>query len=273
MKRFFILSIFTLGLLSCKEQPKNNEVSETKTEIPVVEEKKGTPFTQKIEAAHNKEAYKDKEAVTFNLDIIFGGKPAFKGKVTQLADGSKIRIDNPDGSKVIYDNEDVFICPKDANNERARFNIFTWSYFFSLPYKLNDPGTFWEAPVEKEIDGKPTQTAKLSFEEGTGDAPDDWYVVYQNPENSSLAGAAYIVSYGKTQSEAEKEPHAIKYHNYQKVDEVPIATKWTFHNWSDESGFGDEIGEATLSNIEFLNVSEALFNRPENSKIVPAPGN
>ena len=272
MKTLLSISLLTLLLFSCKEETNKNKTSETNTEAAVEEKKQKTPFTKKIEDTHNKDAYDQKKAVTFNLDIDFGGKKAFSGKVTQLTDGTKIRIDNPaDGSKIIYDSNEVFICPETATTDRARFNIFTWSYFFSLPYKLNDPGTFWEAPVQKEIDSTMTQTAKLSFQDGTGDAPDDWYVVYQDPENGSLKGAAYIVSYGKTQSEAEKDPHAIKYNEYKTVENIPIATKWTFHNWDAENGFGDQIGEASLSNIQFLEPAENMFERPENSKTISAP--
>jgi len=114
-------------------------------------------------------------------------------------------------------------------------------------------------------------TAKLTFEKGTGDAPDDWYIVYKNPKTNVLEGAAYIVSFGKGVEEAEKEPHAIKFNDFTIVEGIPLATNWTFHLWTDVDGYGGQIGEVKLKNIKFLEDTEALFNRPENSKLIGAP--
>jgi len=94
-------------------------------------------------------------------------------------------------------------------------------------------------------------TAKLTFEKGTGDAPDDWYIVYKNPKTNVLEGAAYIVSFGKGVEEAEKEPHAIKFNDFTIVEGIPLATNWTFHLWTDVDGYGGQIGEVKLKNIKF----------------------
>lgn len=48
----------------------------------------------------------------------------------------------------------------------------------------------------RPLDEKDHQTAKLTFEKGIGDAPDDWYVVYTDPENNTMQAAAYIVTFG-----------------------------------------------------------------------------
>jgi len=52
----------------------------------------------------------------------------------------------------------------------ARFHIFTWSYFYSLPYKLNDVGTNWSSVTDKTWGNTKFMypTAKLTFEKGTG---------------------------------------------------------------------------------------------------------
>ena len=85
-----------------------------------------------------------------------------------------------------------------------------------------------------------------------------WYIIYQS-EDQKLAAAAYIVTLNKEVQTAEANPHAIKYHDYKMVDGVPFATKWTFHNWSKENGIEDEIGEAKISNIEFINTDSNFF--------------
>ncbi len=271
MKKYIIISTITL-LFSCQKKQKTAD-KPLPTSVSEVSQNKKTssPFTQKIEEIHKKEAYLNHKAVSFDIDIKFGGKDYLTGTLTQLTDGTKIRLDNKNNTKVIYNSEEVFICPKNAEIGGSRFDIFTWSYFFNLPYKLNDPGTIWSSPLKRPLNGSLHQTEKLSFTPGTGDAPDDWYVVYKNQIDHTLAGTAYIVSFGKDLATAEKEPHAIKYNNYQNVDGIPISKKWTFHNWNDKEGYGDQIGEVTISNVKFLNAENSLFAKPEDSKVVPAP--
>ncbi len=273
MKKIILLSATAL-FFSCKEVSKNVEVQEVKTEKEVVQEVplKGNSFTQSIEKAHNKTKFLSNKAVSYDLKVAFGGNTILDGTITQLTNGAKIRLDDHnDGSKVIFDNKEVFISPSDANDPMARFHIFTWSYFFSLPYKLTDNGTVIGSTVSKKWGEDTKETAKLSFTAGTGDAPKDWYVIYKDQSSNILEGAAYIVSYGKDVAQAEKEPHAIKYSNFTTVEGIPFATKWTYHMWTDLDGYGDKIGEATLSNIKFLDNTKELFNKPENSKILEAP--
>jgi hypothetical protein len=46
-------------------------------------------------------------------------------------------------------------------------------------------------------------TEKLTFKSGTGDAPDDWYVVYAD-KKTNLLETAYIVTLKAGKEEAEK---------------------------------------------------------------------
>ncbi|WP_299715885.1 heat-shock protein Hsp90 [uncultured Tenacibaculum sp.] len=226
-------------------------------------------FTSSIEKAHQKESFFAKKYISYAIDIKFGGKDYMKGLITQETGGGKIKIEKPDGTTIIFDGTNVYGkgVPAKAKGG-ARFDIFTWSYFLGLPYKLNDSGTIWSDFVPNKWGKEKLNTGKLAFESGTGDAPDDWYVVYKTDKNT-LAGAAYIVSFGKGKEVAEKEPHAIKYNNYTTVQGIPFATNWTFHMWSLKDGYTAQIGEVNLSDIKFL--EQANFSIPEGSEIINAP--
>ena len=270
----YILAIAILSLISCKNETQNEK---DKEEVIMTEPDGGigdgavspaVAFAQGIEKAHNKQDWNDKRAVSFDIQLSFGGQERLNGKVTSLTNSSKIRIDKKGGAQLIYDGNEVYLCPADAEAEGARFDMFTWQYFFAIPFKLTDPGTKWEAMETVQLNGNPYDVGKLSFANNVGDAPDDWYVVYQERKSGLLHAAAYIVTFGTAQDKAEENPHAIVYSEYKVVEGIPVATKWSFHNWSRTTGFGDKIGEASITNVVFFNAEDSLFNEPKNSLVI-----
>ena len=204
-------------------------------------------------------------AIAYDLDLHFGGSQRFDGRITQSVAMDRIDVDRAaDGMELRYDGEDVAIIGDTAAGEpwpRARFDVFTWPYFFGAPFKLADPGTQWgEVRAYPWRGGEPTDAAKLTFAAGTGDAPDDYYVVVPG-DDGLLEGMAYVVTFGKgAEGLAEAEPHAIAYSDYREVDGVPIAHRWDFYNWDAEAGLGEEaIGYAELSDVAWVDVDERAF--------------
>lgn len=266
-----ITSLFYISLISfvsCKEEPKKEEVKQQQTENTENEAKEVPEFTKGIETTHKKTDFLNNEVVSYDLVVLFGGNEYLAAKFTQSVDGTRIKMERTNGEIVLYDGTEVYTNKSDANLPGDRFDIFTWPYFVTIPYKLNDDGTIWTEFQDKPFYGENIPTGKLSFEANIGDAPDDWYVVYKGAKNY-LVGAAYIVSFGKGKEAAEKEPHAVKYTNFSKVDGIPYAKDWTFHMWTKETGFGDQIGEATVTNVTFLKADDTLFELPKNATLVP----
>jgi hypothetical protein len=269
-----ILICSILLLISCKEEQKK----ETNTNEVIMSEPDGgigngalspaLAFAHGIENAHNKTDWASKKAVSFDIVLKFGGQERLNAKVTSLTNSTKVRVDKNNNTQLIYDGDNVYLCPENAEIKGARFDMFTWQYFFALPYKLTDPGTKWESLESVEMDTNTYDVGKLSFEKNIGDAPDDWYVVYQERETGLLHAAGYIVTFGTEQEKAEQNPHAIVYSEYKVIDGIPVATKWSFHNWNQKDGFGDQIGEASLSNITFFNAEDKLFEKPKDSKMI-----
>lgn len=266
-----IVSLFYISLISfvsCKEESKKMEEPTEETQITAIETKEIPAFTKGIEITHKKADFLSYDIISYDLVVQFGGKEYLAAKFTQTTSGSKIKMERTNGETVIYDGTEVYTNKPDANLPSDRFDIFTWPYFVTFPYKLNDEGTIWSEFQDKPFYETTVATGKLSFEANTGDAPDDWYVVYKD-DKDYFVGAAYIVSFGKGKEAAEKEPHAVKYSNFSTINGIPFATDWTYHMWTNESGFGDQIGEATLSNITFSKADDTLFEKPQNPIVVP----
>jgi hypothetical protein len=57
-------------------------------------------------------------------------------------------------------------------------------------------------------------TEKLTFKSGTGDAPDDWYVVYAD-KTTNLLEKQPISLRSKPVRKKQKNPHAIQYLEYK----------------------------------------------------------
>jgi hypothetical protein len=243
MKKIVAVTFVIILLVSCKKDVN------TPAELS---------FAQKVENAHQKDSFNKEEIIQFDLKLSFGGQERVNGKMTLATDSSKGKITFVDGNVIIFDGSKVFYSPK-LESTTVRFNAYTWSYFFMFPYKLSDPGTQWQSYVNKEKDSSSFYTEKLTFKPQTGDAPDDWYIVYADKKSNLIQKAAYIVTAYGSKEEAEKNPHAIQYSDYKTINSMPIATKWKFWGWNTQDGLTDQLGEATLTNIEFLKYSEDLF--------------
>ena len=277
----FTRIIFTTSLLgilwACETAPTPESASTVETvedapapetvpmaEAPVAPE--APPYVARLEAAHQKEQFLQHEAVQFDLSLSFGGRERFNGTITVRTNSTEACLAFSDGRRLLYKGSEVYapaaMATPDKKNS-TRFGAYTWAYFFLFPYKLNDPGTQWADVDFPELNGTPYETQKLTFEAGTGDDPEDWYITYAHPEQYLIEAAAYIVTAGKTQAKAEEDPHAIQYADFNPVEGIPMAHRWTFWGWRAEQGLTDQLGEGTISNIQFITPSDETFAVPE----------
>lgn len=91
---------------------------------------------------------------------------------------------------------------------------------------------------------------KLTFGNGVGDTPEDWYVVYKDRNSDLLAAMVCIITGGGIALEdAEKDPHVITYEAHIALDGMPFATIWNFWTWTKEGKMNTLLGSASVSNI------------------------
>ncbi len=204
------------------------------------------------------------KALSYDLLLHFGGTERFRGSVIQTPSMDRIAMTRSDGAELRWDGSQVGLMVSDTSVKwpGARFAAFTWPYFFAAPMKMADPGTKWTAAQPYPwVDGQAAPGSKLTFAPGTGDAPDDYYIVFPNAEGR-VDGMAYVVTAGKGDDVdvSTLEPHAIRYSDYTMVDGVPIAHHWSFHDWNAETGLGaDTIGYADLNRIEWVEAKPEFF--------------
>jgi len=225
-------------------------------------------FVGDIEKAHNKSGWDSKQALSADIKVVFGGNTRIDGKMIMMNDTSKIRIEQKNGDVMIWDGQSAWVSPASSEISRARFHLLTWPYFLAAPFKFSDPGTYIKNFGPSSIDGVTYDpTAKLTFGQNVGDAPDDWYILYKNPNTGVLDAMAYIVTYSKDQATAETDPHAIQYADYRAIDGVPISHDWSFRLYNHEQGVhGDSIGNVTLENAKFVNPDPSIFMKPADAR-------
>ena len=77
----------------------------------------------------------------------------------------------------------------------TEFWALTPYYFVGMPFVLADPGTRHERLDGLVLDGAPVDAVKVTFAPGTGEAPDDYYVLYLDPDTHHMVGLRYVVSW------------------------------------------------------------------------------
>lgn len=260
MFRYLIFGWLLLVLSACQSPTEPNDANQAETEDTTPT---APTFVDQLETAHAKAAFRNKDAIQFDLELTFGGRKRFEGTVTLSTDSGAGLMEENSGRKLYYLKDSIYYASDDERSPAGlRFSAYTWPYFFLLPYKLSDPGTNWTDYPQKTLNDNSYLAEKLTFDPGTGDAPDDWYIIYADTDTELVEVAAYIVTAGSSQAEAEEDPHAIQYGDYQLIDGVPIAHKWTFWAWRTTEGLTDELGSAILSNVRFVPVTEATFAPP-----------
>jgi hypothetical protein len=236
-------------------------------------------FAGPIEEAQGARAWAAAEAVSADVTVTFGGRQALDGRMLFTPEVGRSRLELADGTVAVFDGERAWVSPASAELPRARFHLLTWPYFLAAPFKLRDPGTHLEDLGTRPLGGEPHPAARLTFEPGVGDSPNDWYVVYRDPDTDRLAALAYIVTYGgRSAGDAGTEPHAVTYHDFHEVGSVILPTTWRFWPWSEEQGVhGDPLGEVTLSDLRFVAPPRFVtppsdaFDRPADAREDPLP--
>jgi hypothetical protein len=225
-------------------------------------------YVQAIEKTHGGALWAQRRALTMRASISFGGNERFVGQMTYAPHRNQVRMEADNGDLLVFDGQKAWVSPRTANYPPgARFHLLTWTYFLAAPFKLDDPGTHVRLTGEHPLRGRHHPTAKLTFGQGVGDSPEDWYVLYRDPVTHRLAAMSYIVTYTKSAEKAEEEPHAVTYHAFDDVDGVKLPLLWKFWLWSAERGvYGDRLGEVILSDVRFVPYRAGAFSKPGDAR-------
>ena len=142
------------------------------------------------------------------------------------------------------------------------FSLLSY-YFMNLPWLTADPGVNLSEPGRGKLWDDPTEyiTVKMTFESGVGDTPDDYYILYIDPNSYRLRAAELTVTYAAVlPPDVDVMTEVIVYEEFATVDGLAVPTK--------SSIFGTDRSPIA----SFTEVRDWSFSRPfDESRLVMPP--
>ncbi len=133
----------------------------------------------------------------------------------------------------------------------ARFFSLTPYYFVAMPFVLADPGVNLEMAGQMTSDSTTYDLVRVTFDAGTGDAPNDYYYVLIDPETRQTHGVRYVVSYPGFFPEGGSTPESLMlYDGEQSVEGIVLQEGFRSFAWTAE-GAGEPKARGSLTHVRF----------------------
>jgi hypothetical protein len=170
--------------------------------------------------------------------------------------------------KLGFDGSEVWITPDMAamGGQSPRFYHNLFFYFFSIPMILSDPGINYEDMGEQLLDEKKYRAVKISYQQGIGDSPEDYYIPHFDLETGQMEALLYTVTYRS--GEATQQYNALLYPEWQEVDGLLVPAHMIGYKY-DSGKLGKQRYEARFENVSFSREKpdQSVFEMPPNSEI------
>ena len=259
MKNLFLTALCAIALASCNQSQKTTE------KTPDIPAKTYPAHITSIFNAHGGIA-------TWNAQntLKYTIADADNGDQTHTVDLKSRKIRHDAAKYVLgFDGEKVWLKQDSTyfNPERARFSHNLMFYFYAMPFVLGDDGITYSDVAPFVVGDVSYPGTKISFGDGVGDAPDDNYIVYSDPETNQMTWLAYTVTYGK--GEASERYSYIKYPEWTAVNGVQLPTKLEWYAVAD-GVVGDKRFERVFINTSISEevIPTTAFDKPEDGVFV-----
>ncbi len=151
-----------------------------------------------------------------------------------------------------------------------RFWALTPYYFLGQPFVLEGEGVQLEKLNDKTHNDEIYDAIKVTFAQGTGDAPDDYYVLYFGKDDHKLAVIRYIVSYPQYFPDGGHLPEKLmEITGTTVVNGIELATGYHTHWLTKDEKAGEHITTITVDTIKFLpDTEDSYFEMPEGADVI-----
>ncbi len=152
----------------------------------------------------------------------------------------------------------------------ARFWSLTPYYFIGVPFVLADPGVLLAMDGTMDFEGTTYDLVRVTFAPGTGDAPDDYYLVLVHPETRRVGGVRYVVSYPGYYPDGGHSPEKLMaYDGVQTIDGIVFPETFRTFTWADGRP-GDLVTETSMTDVVFRPATpDSAFAVPAGAEVLP----
>ena len=170
-----------------------------------------------------------------------------------------------------WDGKTAWVQAKDSTAFAydTKFWALTPLYLMGHPFILDGEGVNLELLPEVTYKGKANDVVKVTFAAGTGDAPDDYYILQFDKESHLLTATRYIVSYPEYFKDGGHNPE-----KFMEVGELldvsgVLLPKELKTHWTTKDGKqGEYITQIDISDIHFVkDIEKDFFAVPDNAEI------
>ena len=154
------------------------------------------------------------------------------------------------------------------------YNTRFWSltpYFFAAqPFVLDGNGVNLELLEQKTYNERTQDVVKVTFDAGTGDAPDDYYILYFDNETHQLSVIRYIVSYpGYFKDGGHLPEKLMELNGEQMANGILFPKSYKTHWLTNQETAGEHITDIILSDVLFIPELElGHFDIPNGAEIL-----
>lgn len=180
----------------------------------------------------------------------------------------KIRLET-DKKVIGFDGNEVWVAPASVDASKARFYHNLYFYFYAMPFVVGDPGAYYEAVDSMNIKGKSYNGIKISYLDGVGDASDDNYILWTDPETNQMEWLMYTVTYRS--GEPSENYRLINYEDWGSFNGLILPTKMQWYHFDGDS-IGGKRGDAMIFENVIIDKTyppDSLFVKPENAIVAP----
>ncbi len=213
------LAIALLTAFGCSTP--SPEVEQTKSGRQVV--------AQMIEAHGGLEKWRSAPTVSFEAALLPPESDSpLVHRVTVEQGPRRAYLDFPEmGARISWDGEKAW-----SENWKGpfppRFFALLSYYFMNLPWLAADPGVNLSEPGTGRLWDDPTEyiTVRMTFQQGVGDTPDDYYLLDIDPRIHRIRAAELTVTYAAVlPPDVDVMTEVIVYEEFATVDGLTVPTK------------------------------------------------
>ncbi|MDA0348265.1 MAG: hypothetical protein O3C43_14920 [Verrucomicrobia bacterium] len=265
------LGIFTFCFMSCEALKSELGKWIDQVDAHLSQNEGGQLMAEAIEAHGGLKHWLKNEVLEFRWIYHMNDRgPDVKTNTLQRVDTSSFKAvhEMPDSDiRFGWTGTEAWLHPADAPAQRLnpRFWALTPYYFIGIPFVFADINANYEKlPDNFEFEGTTYQQVKVTFNPGTGDAPDDYYIVLINPETKMVGGARYIVTSPIVARNGPGPEKLITLEAFTKLGGVSLPTKHRSFTMNGNT-LGEHIRDADALEYKWLKRAEVDFEAPEDS--------